>query len=73
MIFHYKYLGESKVLQYFGSTWGTTQNAFNEVMMMTNHTGPWDNELTWYSPIPTRWICPYGLEHGFEIHGLKPT
>ena len=38
------YLCESKVLQYFGSTWGTILDAFAKVMKEKNHTGwYWDH------------------------------
>ena len=62
----FTYLGESKVLQYFGNV---RQNLAvldysSEIVKMANHT-----EFVWYSPCSSCWICLYG----FEIHSYRPT
>ena len=53
-IWDFLYLAESKVLQYFGkgkhcST--VAPGTFVEVMKVTDHTGQWNIELAWYSPM----------------------
>ena len=48
-------LRKSKVLQYFCNVRqnSTATDTFAEVMKVTNHTGLWDADLTWYSPSAT--------------------
>ena len=46
---------------------------FAEVMKVTNHTGFWDDELTWFSPSATRRIYLNGFEHGLGIHSFRLT
>ena len=52
MIVTLKYLGESKVLQYFDSTRinSAAPDVFCLGMKVMNHTGQWDAELDLYPP-----------------------
>ena len=69
------YLGESKVLQYSADVRHKLAALDNlaEVMKVTNYTGLWYAEITWYSRITIRWIFFYGLKHVLRTHGLRPT
>ena len=49
------------------------QMFFAKVMRVTNHTGLWDAQLSWYLLSDTYWICLYGLEHSLKIYGFRPT
>ena len=66
------YLGESKVLQYFGNEkpYWTVLGAFVVVMSVMNRSGVWDAEFAWYSQKVTLF---YGLVHGIKIHGFRLT
>ena len=46
---------------------------FSELMKVTNYTGLWGFEFTWYSPSATHWNYLCGLEHSLEIHDFRPT
>ena len=63
------FLGDLKVLQYFGNVRhiSTIPDPFVEVMKGTKHIGIQDTKFTWYSPSDTHWICHYGLEHGLRL------
>ena len=67
------YLGEWKVLQYFGCMRHNLEDsdAFGKIIKVLNHKELWDNKLAWYSSNATFWVDLYGLEHDFGIHGLR--
>ena len=67
------YYGESKVLQYFGNMRHDSAilDAFTKVMYVTNHSGIWHTELTWYLLSATHQICLNWLEHVLGIHGFR--
>ena len=69
------YIGESKVLQYFGNMWHSSAvlDAFGKVMKVMNHTRLWNALLIWYSLSATHKICLYGLEYSLVIHSFRPT
>ena len=73
--YHFNYLGESKVLQYFGNVSHNSAalDAFVDVVNETKYTGLWDAKFTWYSPSDTPRICFYGLEHELGFYDFKAT
>ena len=48
-----------------------TLDAFAEVVIVMNYTGPWDGKLAQYSLSATYLICPYGLEHSPGFYGFR--
>ena len=69
----WNYLGESKVLLYFGSMRhnSVAPDGFAKIVKVMNLTGLWDAELAWYSPSATHQIHLYGLEHNLKIHSFS--
>ena len=64
-----KYLGESKVLQYFSNMRHNlaAPDTFAEVVKVVNHSGLWDAKFVMH------WNCFYGFEHGYRIHVFRYT
>ena len=50
-------------------TWGVCQKFSNITIL----SGVWDADLTCYSESAACLVCFSGLEHGFKIHGFRPT
>ena len=67
--------GESKILPSYSNVSHKSAHSypFADDVKMINHIELCDDELTWYSPSVTYWICFYSLEHDHGIHSLKPN
>ena len=69
----YRFLGESKVLQYFSNVRynSVIPDAFVESVKLTNYIELWDTKFAWNSLRADHRISHHGLERRLGIHAFR--